>query len=323
MMRVVLDTNILLNFYRGSDQSLESVSALLNLVKNKKIDLVFSRQILDEFYRDRPVVLKSYFQNLEKVGSFGSDTPVFLKNYAKIRKLINFQKKISFLGKEIVEECRKKLLNPNSKVNRAIAKLFAKAKIYDVSEELLQRAYYRTRRGNPPRKDNNSFGDAIIWETILSNLTEDNVTVISHDGDFESEIETGKLHEFLEHEWRQKTEKHISLEKNLGAFINSFTKKQIVKKESIDEENRVAKSFQVHASPLSFTTIQPNYLMGNQDGIYNPSTSLKLDNTNLGFTHSDLENTNIICPICGQNYSYLGSHICPSLLHGSGPTFIQ
>ena len=53
-MKVLLDTNIYLNFYkRKNNQQLKSLDILLDLIDKKKIILLFPKQIEDEFIRNK------------------------------------------------------------------------------------------------------------------------------------------------------------------------------------------------------------------------------------------------------------------------------
>ena len=95
-------------------------------------------------------------------------------------------------------------------------------------------------KGNPPRKSDHSYGDAIIWETLLKEGKNDNLVLITKDGDF-AEIHKGKpaISQFLFVEWRIKTKKkkRVVLYKSLAEFVNSFNKKETIKKEIVQKEN--------------------------------------------------------------------------------------
>jgi hypothetical protein len=55
--------------------------------------------------------------------------------------------------------------------------------------------------GNPLGK-NNSIGDAINWTVLLQAVpNEENLHVISEDGDYYSSINKDAVHPFLEDEW--------------------------------------------------------------------------------------------------------------------------
>ena len=273
-MRIVIDTNVYLNFYRMSKQSLTSLTSLIKLIKTKKIELILPKQIEDEFYRDKNIVSRDFISNLKKLhveNKFYSDKnitsknselnieiPTFLRSYRGIKKLNvlskklkkiekekiksikNINEKLEKIKKDILLEHNKRISNPKSEINFKIKQIFDLAIKPIEDEKILQKAYFRTLRGNPPRKNNNSFGDAIIWETVLENYSDKKLVIISGDSDFSSETNKEKINEFLEREWKNQNEKEIKLFTNFGEFINSFTRKHTVKDEIIEEEKRVS-----------------------------------------------------------------------------------
>jgi hypothetical protein len=238
-MRVLIDTNIYLNFYRLSDQSLVSLDSLIKIIKEKKAQLILPKQIQDEFFRDKMYVSKEYTKKLESLSIEDISIPTFLQSYRRVRDLKEVLRKIQTIRKEVLAEYNKRILNPQSKINQKLKQLFVLAEKTDETEEVIQKAYYRTLRRNPPRKDNNSFGDAIIWETILARYTDDDLIVISGDGDFASEVNNKKVNEFLEKEFTNKYAKTIKLFTIFGEFINDFTKKQVATKKIIKEERQL------------------------------------------------------------------------------------
>jgi predicted nuclease of predicted toxin-antitoxin system len=96
-------------------------------------------------------------------------------------------------------------------------------------------------KGNPPRKhkEDRSFGDAIVWESLLKEAERDNLAIITHDSDFISKQKGEEvLNSFLRKEWERKTKKKIELFISLAKFINHFENKQIIKKEIVREEEK-------------------------------------------------------------------------------------
>ncbi len=244
-MRVILDTNIYLNFYRRkSDESIKSLKLLSDLVVQSKIILVLPKQISDEFIRNKnaaSVIYNDHIKVLEKELTLGEAVvPSFLKLSLPAKKINNLKQRIAKARKELIEEYQKRVDNPQSLINKGIRKLFNYAQKSEEAENVLTRAHFRTLKGNPPRKDNNSFGDAIIWESILEYYTDDDLTIISGDGDFASERNEKQLNELLEKEWKEKTNKTIKLVDTLGEFLNEYLpkkgKKQVVSREEIEGE---------------------------------------------------------------------------------------
>lgn len=221
-----------------SEQSLVGLEKLLDLIISRKIELCIPAQVVDEFYRDKIAVTKDFSEKLKKF-SINTKAPQFLKSYKKIDVWIKTLKKLHKIQEEILKEYNTRISNPRSLINRKIKKIFSKATILLDNNRVTERAYYRTLKGNPPRKNNKSFGDAIIWETVLEYLTDQDLTIISGDRDFASEIENEKINEFLIREWSEKTKKELTFFTTLGKFINNFTNKRVVKKRALEEERSV------------------------------------------------------------------------------------
>lgn len=299
-MRVLIDTNIFLNFYRMSDQSLTSLDSLLGLIKTKKIELILPKQIRDEFFRDKSIVSKDFIFGLEK--NLDIRTPLFLKSYKKVKDLSSLVSKLEKIKKDIIIENNKRISNPKSKINTKIKKVFDLALKPDESEALLQKAYFRTLRGNPPRKNNKSFGDAIIWETVIDRYIDEDITIISNDGDFESETVKENINEFLENEWKQKSTKSIKLYCNFGTFINDISgKKKPVRKEIIEEENRLnLATSNGPFSKISTGAIDSNVFKFQE--IYNTGDMLTFPSVSAGISFNQ-----ITCSCCGEKYTYDGS----------------
>jgi predicted nucleic acid-binding protein len=260
MSKIIIDTNIYLNFYRlDSGQSLEMLKNLNQLIKNKNFKLVLPKQIEDEFIRNKnskSAIYGDHILNFEKGLSVQFKIPHLIKSSQKIKQIEKTIKKLQSQKEDAVKDYKNRVFNPNSKINQQIDLLFSNAIRPPETNEVLQKAWFRNLRGNPPRKDNSSFGDAIIWESILEQCTDDDLILISGDGDFESEINQEDIHEFLKTEWSKKTDKKIMLYTKLGSFINqqSTNKKKPIKEETIQEEGRLNSVFATPSAALEFNT---------------------------------------------------------------------
>jgi hypothetical protein len=246
-MRVLIDTNIYLNFYRlKNDQSLKLIDVLIKLVRTKKIEIVTTHQIKDEFYRDKIAVFKEYLSTLDKTLGKGLRIPKFIELNKKSKDIITLYKKTHKALDAFKKEYQNRVLNPNSQVNKKIALLFKLCEIAEDDNEVIQPAYYRTIKGNPPRKGNRSFGDAIIWETILKYYSDKDLVLISGDGDFETDFNNGEINDFLLDEFHQIKGKNVKLYKTLSEFINKITKKQTIAKTTVTEEREINTLSNIH-----------------------------------------------------------------------------
>jgi hypothetical protein len=218
------------------------IKNLNQLLKDKKFQLILPKQIEYEFIRNKnskSAIYNDHILTFERGLDVKFKTPHLIKSTRLIVQIKSVVEKLNDLKKKAVEDYKSRVFSPNSKINKEMKTLFSCAQRPTETDVILQSARFRTLRGNPPRKDNSSFGDAIIWETILDQCCGSDLVFISGDGDFESEINKGELHELLLEDWSQKTDKKIRLYTKLSSFINDNIKdkKKQIKKETIQEED--------------------------------------------------------------------------------------
>lgn len=292
MKYVFIDTNKYLDLYRGSSLSLNRFNALIKLIEDKKIEIIIPKQVLDEFYRDKEIVYKSFIKDNFKLITI----PGFWTKKKEISKINSSIKKIE-------ENYRKNLFNPKSKVNISSTRLFSIANIPLEEKEILDLAYYRTLRRNPPRKDNNSFGDAIIWETLLRNFSNKDLIIISGDGDFSSEIDQTAINPFLKQEWFSKKKKKLTLRTNLAEFILDITKdKKVITEETIREEEALDK-FGIESMRISDTSRMISAGTISVGNIGDIGIGLgRIADGNANSVHYSSYFSNEKCACCGKEY---------------------
>lgn len=288
-MRIFIDTNKYLDFFRASDNSLETLNSLISLIESHKLSLILPEQVISEFKRDREQVFKNFDASLKTI-----DAPNIIREDNDI-------KTINELIKKKKKEYKDKMFDPESEINIALKKVFSLAEKPIENDKILGTAYYRTLRGNPPRKDNRSFGDAIIWETILEYYTDNSLIIISRDGDWSSEINKEEINPFLLEEWLSKTKNNLRLENNLAKVINSLTKDKKLDVTIIEEEDLLSTTNPVTgASYNNLRLVNPDIfspslsLVNPPYGLYNViSSTPSMD----GYNHSQ------ICSCCKRPYA--------------------
>lgn len=237
-MKLFIDTNIYLNYFRSSDESLSSLEELKKLLKRKRLKLVLPIQTRDEYFRNRNGIAEQSRELLLRETKLKLILPTpFLRSWQEathIRKQVKatqkaYQRLLQKYDAEVAEE--------KTRADILIKSLFKTAEMFEDDEELLRKAHFRYLRGHPPKKNDGSLGDAIAWELLLAK-TEDDLVLVSKDGDFaEQRGGVTWLKGFLEKEWRSKCGgKTIKLHDSLGEFINTFEKRQAVKEEVIKKE---------------------------------------------------------------------------------------
>lgn len=217
-INLFIDTNILLGFYRFTQDDIEQLSKLEDIiVKTKKINLYVTEQQVDEFYRNRDTVIKSSIDTMKV------EKPILPKTFsehsdyaAAVREARDLVSKIAKIKQDILKQAQKE----NFKADAIVKNLF-KSPI-ETTQEIFDRAKRRMDIGNPPGKKG-SLGDAINWEILLDSVTSTEmiteVHIISDDVDYRSALDEYKINPFLNKEWNTKK---LLGEVHLYRSLNSF-----------------------------------------------------------------------------------------------------
>ncbi len=219
-MKIFIDTNVYLKFYHYSNDELEELRKLIVLIEQEEITLYVPRQVYNEFTRNREVKIADALKTF-KEDKLNNSFPIFLKEYPEYelmkKAIAEYQK-----NKKIVLDNIKIAIESNSlKADEIINELFEKAALIEATDELINSAKVRFDLGNPPGK-NNSYGDALNWETLLqkTELNED-LIFISDDKDYFSEIDNTKFNKYLEKEWESLKNSKIIFYKSISEFFKN------------------------------------------------------------------------------------------------------
>ena len=71
-MKVFIDTNVLLNMYHLSGPDLAELEKLLGFVKGGSIDVIISKQVEEEFWRNRENVIYDALRQFKETRLIGS-----------------------------------------------------------------------------------------------------------------------------------------------------------------------------------------------------------------------------------------------------------
>lgn len=219
-MKIFIDTNVYLKFYHYSNDELEELRKLIVLIEQEEILLYIPKQVLNEFTRNREVKIADALKTF-KEDKLNNSFPIFLKEYPEYelmkKSITEYQK-----NKQIVLENIKIAIESNSlKADEIINELFEKAEIIEANDGLIKSAKVRFDLGNPPGK-NNSYGDALNWETLLQEGSiDEDLIFISDDKDYFSEIDNSKFNKYLEKEWENIKQTKIIFYKSISEFFKN------------------------------------------------------------------------------------------------------
>ncbi len=221
---IFVDTNIFLDFYRLSEKDINELRKIIDSIKNGSIKLYISKQVKQEFLRERESVFSETFKKINNLHPDHSLVALFEKNnllkkydlYPTLKKAKQIIEKIK---SELIDVLQKDILNKELLADKLIDDIFNEVEIFD-SDKYLNDAISRMKFGNPPGKKN-SFGDAINWLFLLENVPDNiDLIIISHDSDYESLMNQSEIKSFLQEEWNDKKKSKVYLYDSLSSFFN-------------------------------------------------------------------------------------------------------
>lgn len=238
-MRVFIDANGLLSYF-GEDTDVSALEELLRLVKEKKVEILTTEQLENEFLRN---VGERINQTREAIGK--QELKLEQKLEIRDEKLSEKVKaKVAATEKLFNANREKRLTKYEAKSKKAlglVVRIFKKSHQVPYTNEILERAKLRHLKGNPPKKNDNSYGDAIHWESILEYAVDDDLVLITHDPDFTEPSQKDRvLNRLLVKEWQSKTTKTLTYQRGLGKFINTFEKKEVIPAATVKKEEMTA-----------------------------------------------------------------------------------
>lgn len=148
-MKVFIDANIYLDFYRSNNDALKIFDELLRSVSS----IILTDQIVNEFYRNREVVLKTVkakFITETQIESFSSSYLQGLKEFAELNELKKEYNKKRKKIESIINNC---IDDPSvHQIYQHFTSLINSkdAIIYETSKEIMDLAHQRKLKGNPP-----------------------------------------------------------------------------------------------------------------------------------------------------------------------------
>ena len=220
-MNLFIDTNIFLNFFHYSKDTLDELEKVFVLHSYGKIKIWITDQVELEFYRNRETkladALKKFSDEKPNPG-----IPLIVKDYPEYNQLISALKQVEKSRDQLVQKIREDITAKSLTSDKLINGIFKKSERIAFSEDKFLLAKRRSELRNPPGK-NGSLGDAINWEALLANIpNEEDIFLISEDGDFSSPLEPERLSDFLTEEWFTKKKSKAILFKRLSQFLSTM-----------------------------------------------------------------------------------------------------
>lgn len=215
-----VDTNVFLNFYSYAKDDLGQLKKLIENLGENKILLHLPQQVLNELERNREMKLKASADQFRKE-NFPTAIPRHMQDYPHAKVYSEavdaaLKARVLMINQAAAEASSKTLA-----ADKVLEELVEKADVYAEDEGIFQRAVGRMQKGNPPGKPG-SVGDQYNWEYLLEKVPNEDLHIVSKDGDYVSGMNTGRPHPFLEKEWKQRKNANLHVYSELRPFIDKY-----------------------------------------------------------------------------------------------------
>jgi len=317
-MQLYIDTNIYLEYFReNSAERLAPLRELLKLLEAKKVKLLVPSQTREEYLRNKNRIAEATRSALfKKQNEIKFVTPAMLDDKLKaVKEVKKNSENLKKAYRKLIKKYDEALEKEETDAEVLIRKVFELGEAIEETEVIVERAYSRYMKGSPPRKNDNSYGDAIIWETLLEKGKNEKLTIISKDSDFIDLFKGAPvLSRYLLNEWKIKRKKGAVLYRSLAEVVNKLNKNKPIKKEIVQQEKDQPYSTQsptqflngVSYSQYPVNVKDLNSLVFQENSMQNPpwvvaasgmSNSLIVNSSPFSM---NLTNTASFCPYCGK-----------------------
>ena len=216
MTTLFIDTNIFLSLYAFTDDDIEKLRDVFVLSQEREIDFILTRQVVDEFWRNREVKISECLRGLKTKEKLA--IPMLARDYAEADEALAAHRAFDKAMSKLVANVNERARTEELAADHLIKDIFRKSKVVETSEGIIAKAKRRTEIGNPPGKSG-SLGDAINWECVLSQLGFfEELCFISRDADYASRLDPGRFNEFLRREINEQA-CSVAFFPSLSAFL--------------------------------------------------------------------------------------------------------
>jgi len=207
-MHLFIDTNVLLNFYSFSDDDLQDLESLISHIGGDGIAVHVPKHVINELERNRESKLRVAASEFQKA-LFPEAIPRHMLGTPETEQYLNAVKTAKEARKLLIGNATAHALQRKLNVDLKVAELFTKATHHPEDNVAFALAMERMHKGNPPGK-NGSVGDQYNWETLLKTLPDEDLYIVSKDGDFVSPLSDPENTQmirplaFLANEWSER-----------------------------------------------------------------------------------------------------------------------
>jgi len=218
-VKLFLDANILLDFYRFGDDDITEMGKLVALLEGGELELYVNDHLKNEVIRNREKVIAESFPELQAT-KYKVRTPNYCSKLPELAELRDALRTANEAHNRLVRALGEKISANDLPADHLITSIFRNAAAIELSSDILDRAQLRMSLANPPGKVG-SLGDALHWECLLTIDSGYGMRIVSRDGDFASELRPKEIKVLLSREWAGHFGKgaSIKLYKSLSEFF--------------------------------------------------------------------------------------------------------
>lgn len=311
-----VDANIYLDFYHFSNDDLNELKKLVDLVNKGEITLILTSQVIDEVKRNRDNKVADAYHKFQD-SKISLNLPQICKSYpefTKIMKTLDSLRKLKAdLDNKLIGDINKRTL----KADEIIDELFKGASVID-SSKYLEKARIRFDLGNPPGKQR-SYGDALTWTSLVSVIEDkEDLFFVSDDIDYKSPLNELLFHPFLLEEWRENKKSDLFFYIKLSDFFNEHHKDIQLKVEG--EKNELIyglSSSSNYATTHSVIKRLSKYTSFTDEQIRNIS-KIAVDNSQVGDILGDPDVKNFYQKVLDGKEEIIESEVREAIIRGYG-----
>jgi predicted nucleic acid-binding protein len=150
-MKIFIDTNIYLDFYRSNSHPME----VFNLLKKNIQSIVLTDQVIHEFERNREMVIEKVIKQFSSDSRIDTFTSSYLYELEVFQNLIAAHKQYKSVQKMVAQDLKSIIHNTvNDPINNFFSQLIQIAQkhqhVFNTTKDIIQLARERKHKGNPP-----------------------------------------------------------------------------------------------------------------------------------------------------------------------------
>lgn len=216
-MDVFIDTNILIALYRLSSEDLEGFKKIYVLLENKKINILLTEQVKNEFFRIRDDVISEAIKKF-KEQSLQLNVPAIFRADEEFESLRSLKDSYNRQHQKLLRKIEAENQDNSFQADEVVHYIIEKGNCFSITGDIFTKAKKRHALGNPPGKKN-TLGDQVNWELLLENAPAEDLHLISADGDY-FQGTTNEIKRFLKKEWADNKKTQIFGYRTLSDFFS-------------------------------------------------------------------------------------------------------